>query len=345
MVGGRNATEGRLEFCYGGIWGTVCRDQWGIPDAGVACRQLGFPSEGSAKQYLTEKVSTNHDFIFNIGAVVILNASEAGFGVPTGPVLYDEANCIGTEDRLANCRHNGIGTLNCDHSRDVGLRCQVERPQLVVTPSNHSLQYQDPLILTCIASVESEVSYGVDPTTIVWLDANGQIIVPEAGQVTITERTGVLEGFVFIESVLDICSTSFQHYGQLSCNARRFVGESIATFTVTAVDVVPAQLIVTPINQTVDCNAGVTLACFVIGFPVPSISWWFNGSVVVSDASDNVNIYENVTQQMGGNVTGTFLDITTFGGENIGYYVCSAENPLASPRSNPGGLYIQCIFL
>ena len=47
LVGGRNATEGRLEFCYGGTWGTVCRDAWGVPDAGVACRQLGFPSQGN----------------------------------------------------------------------------------------------------------------------------------------------------------------------------------------------------------------------------------------------------------------------------------------------------------
>ena len=47
LVGGRNATEGRLEFCYGGVWGTVCRDQWGLLDARVACRQLGFPSESN----------------------------------------------------------------------------------------------------------------------------------------------------------------------------------------------------------------------------------------------------------------------------------------------------------
>ena len=42
MVGGRFPNEGRLEFCYGGVWGTVCRDQWGTADANVACRQLGF---------------------------------------------------------------------------------------------------------------------------------------------------------------------------------------------------------------------------------------------------------------------------------------------------------------
>ena len=46
LVGGTNITEGRLEFCYGGVWGTVCRDRWGAPDARVACRQLGFSTAG-----------------------------------------------------------------------------------------------------------------------------------------------------------------------------------------------------------------------------------------------------------------------------------------------------------
>ena len=264
-----------------------------------------------------------------------MNASEAGFGVPTGPVLYDEANCVGDEDRLANCRHNGIGTFNCDHSRDVGLRCQAEPPQFVISPSNHSLRYQDPLRVVCVASAGSQVSYGVDPTTIVWLDANGQRILPAAGQVTITERTGVIEGVVFVESVLDICNTTFRHYGQLRCNARRIVGEDTITFKVVATDVVPAQLVDTPVNQSVDCNTGVSLSCSAIGFPAPTLTWWFNGSVVFNNASDNINIRNDNPQE---NTTSSVLDIISFGGENIGYYACSAENPLANPYSDPGNV-------
>ena len=273
---------------------------------------------------------------FYSGAVVILNASEAGFGVPIGPVLYDEARCIGTENRLANCRYGGVGTLNCDHSRDVGLRCQEEPPQIIISPSNHELRYQDPLRVTCVASGGSQVSYGGDPTTLVWLDANGQLISSEIGQVTITERTGVIEGVVFIESVLDICSTSFQHYGQLRCNARRIVGEDIAVFNVTAVDVVPAQLTVTPVDQVVECRDQVTLSCSAIGFPPPLIMWWFNGSVIYDNSSDNVNIYTNISQQMETNTSNTFLNIVSISRFNIGYYVCSAENPLANPMSDPG---------
>lgn len=63
-----------------------------------------------------------------VGSDVILNATDAGFGVATGPVLIDETRCVGNERRLINCRHNGVGTLNCDHRRDVGLRCRTRKP-------------------------------------------------------------------------------------------------------------------------------------------------------------------------------------------------------------------------
>ena len=42
LVGGRHPAEGRLEFCFGGMWGTVCHDRFGTEDAQVACHQLGF---------------------------------------------------------------------------------------------------------------------------------------------------------------------------------------------------------------------------------------------------------------------------------------------------------------
>jgi len=99
LVNGTNATEGTVEVCIGGRYGTVCDDHWDELDARVICRQLGYSG----------------------GAVAL---KRAFFGSsPSRPIYLDNVGCNGSEPSLLNCTANEVGVSNCDHSEDAGVRC------------------------------------------------------------------------------------------------------------------------------------------------------------------------------------------------------------------------------
>ena len=64
-----------------------------------------------------------------IGATVLFG----GFVVDgTGQIVLDDLQCTGSESRLIDCPHNGLGNHNCDHSDDAGVRCRPGIIKLVV---------------------------------------------------------------------------------------------------------------------------------------------------------------------------------------------------------------------
>ena len=49
--------------------------------------------------------------------------SSAYFGAGTGPIWLDDLSCSGSELTLLQCSHIGLGSHNCGHYEDVGVRC------------------------------------------------------------------------------------------------------------------------------------------------------------------------------------------------------------------------------
>lgn len=47
----------------------------------------------------------------------------AHFGQGTGPIVYDDLGCHGSEADLYDCPHMYIGHHNCEHYEDAGVNC------------------------------------------------------------------------------------------------------------------------------------------------------------------------------------------------------------------------------
>ena len=60
-------------------------------------------------------------FVSTEGATAYSNAF---YGRGSGSIYLDNVGCTGTESRLVDCSHRGIGVHDCSHYEDAGLSCQ-----------------------------------------------------------------------------------------------------------------------------------------------------------------------------------------------------------------------------
>ena len=72
---------------------------WDDQDAQVVCRQLGLGTTGTAILGFSPSASSSV------------------------PIWLDNVICNGSESRLIDCQHNGVGNHNCDHHKDAGVTC------------------------------------------------------------------------------------------------------------------------------------------------------------------------------------------------------------------------------
>eukprot|EP00057_Strongylocentrotus_purpuratus_P012219 XP_011666693.1 PREDICTED: deleted in malignant brain tumors 1 protein-like [Strongylocentrotus purpuratus] len=140
LVGGRSDNEGRVEILYLGTWGTVCDDNWGLNDANVVCKMLGYER--------AENFSCC-----------------AAFGLGSGTIVLDEVECEGTEPNIGHCRRSGYEIHDCDHSQDVGVSCIEngvdQESSTTMTPNGSEMGLSQP------------ATYGVDQESSTTMTPNG----------------------------------------------------------------------------------------------------------------------------------------------------------------------------
>ena len=98
LVGGPTKYEGRVEVYHNGEWGTVCDDLWDLNNAQVVCSELSFYRAVAA-------------------------SPRAFYGEGIGQIWLDNVNCVGNEETIGNCSHNGWGSHNCQHWEDASVIC------------------------------------------------------------------------------------------------------------------------------------------------------------------------------------------------------------------------------
>lgn len=125
LVNGSTPYEGRVEVYQEGKWGTICGDMWGLRDAQVICRQLGYPTASQAWQ-------------------------NSPFGLGAGRTLWSNVSCVGNESSLAEC--GSWVNHRCALPGAAGVRCGgepliIEETQTSEFNSSPPLTVQNPALV------------------------------------------------------------------------------------------------------------------------------------------------------------------------------------------------------
>lgn len=102
LAGSDYNNEGRVEVKILGIWGQVCDDGFGMIDADVICKELGFV----------------------LGALEVKPGGFYGNMDPSTRFMVDQLRCRGNETSLRECDFEGWGVHDCQPEEAVGIVCK-----------------------------------------------------------------------------------------------------------------------------------------------------------------------------------------------------------------------------
>ena len=68
------------------------------------------------------------------------------------PIFLDDVRCRGSELRLTNCTHNGVGVHNCGHHEDAGVVCN-GKLAFIICDQDQNFDWQHVCLQLCIFDV------------------------------------------------------------------------------------------------------------------------------------------------------------------------------------------------
>ena len=114
LENGSSISDGTLQVFHQGTWGYVCNSGFGLEEARVVCRQLGFQ-----------------------GAIRPL--SDSPFATQSGIIWLSSLRCEGNETTLADCSQETWGGSGCSHSNGVvGVECTAPAHPIKLVGTNIS---------------------------------------------------------------------------------------------------------------------------------------------------------------------------------------------------------------
>ncbi|CAM2095287.1 unnamed protein product [Caretta caretta] len=98
LTSGPSSCSGRVEVLINDTWGAVCDAGWGLPEAGVVCKQLGCGTALSAP-------------------------GVAQFGHGAGDVWLEGVSCLGQESLITECQLSRLGPGLCGRGSEASVVC------------------------------------------------------------------------------------------------------------------------------------------------------------------------------------------------------------------------------